>query len=740
MEEILAELKLHGLEPGDVKIDGRLHRFKVHSEDSKNSGWYVFNRHYSKNTGQQFVTGTYGNYLDEEFSWKLKQTEKDLSESEREHIKKQAAAARKIAEQERSALQEEVRLEVAALWEKFGHASEHSYLSHKSIAALRDEGLRRDREALCIPMRDIEGVIWSYQSVYRGQDGNFQKRFYSGGRTKKLFHMVGEFTDSSPTLYFAEGYATAASVHLATGRPVVCAFSAKNLPLVARDFRAKYKDLEIIIAGDDDCWKDESKNPGRTAAELAAKESLGRAVYPKFPAQIVSASQTAGRGPTDWNDLHSIEGLAAVTSQLNSNPPPAPVTLDREAIISAPFPDENSKGVKRGTLANMKELLRRLNITVRYNMITKTDEIIIPNHSFSLDNEANATLAHIMDWCERVQIPYSNLQSYLTAIADQNLYNPVATWIESKPWDGVERFHKFCDTIKARGEEDINVIIQKHAVIQRWMISAVAAAFEPDGVSAHGILVLVGDQNIGKTKWFKSLTPQALGFSADGVTLKVNDKDSVLQTITRWLVELGELDGTLNRSDAAQLKAFITKKNDSLRRAYGRRESKYARRTVFFGSVNENKFLKDPTGNRRFWTIDCESIEHSHDFDMQQVWAEVLTFYRAGESWYLTAQELDRLNVNNEVFKVVDPIEEKIVGHLAQYSGSEKMAWLSATEVCEMIGIREPGQGAAQSAGRFLKKVCGDGAGGRGFRVQRGYSQYYIPINPIHSTAHTEIC
>ena len=193
------------------------------------------------------------------------------------------------------------------------------------------------------------------------------------------------------------------------------------------------------------------------------------------------------------------------------------------------------------------------------------------------------------------------------------------------------------------------------------MLSAVAAAVRPQGVSSHGVLVLAGVQYIGKTSWFKNLAPRELGVLKEGVLLDPKDKDSVYQSVTNWIVELGEVDATFKKADIAQLKAFITKDSDELRLPYQREPSQYARRTVFLASVNEDQFLQDPTGNRRFWTIACEAINSDHGLDMQQVWAEILELYNQGESWMLNSDELAILNTSNEDHESINPVEEKII-------------------------------------------------------------------------------
>jgi putative DNA primase/helicase len=172
------------------------------------------------------------------------------------------------------------------------------------------------------------------------------------------------------------------------------------------------------------------------------------------------------------------------------------------------------------------------------------------------------------------------------------------------------------------------------------------------------------------------------------------------------MVELGELDATFRKADIAQLKAFITRDVDIIRRPYARKESTYARRTVFFASVNDEDFLRDPTGNRRFWTIKCENINYEHKVDMQQLWAQVYEIYKSGESWYLNEEEHKALNESNEEFLSVDPIEERIALHY-NWSLSEAKIQVTATQVCQEIGIHNPSQADRRSAARVLAKLTG---------------------------------
>lgn len=368
-----------------------------------------------------------------------------------------------------------------------------------------------------------------------------------------------------------------------------------------------------------------------------------------------------------------------------ANPPLAVVQPRAIADTSSPLPFTTDKGKPLKHIANLSEICARLGVTIRYNVIKKEEEILIPGEGFSIDNQANASFAWLMSECSLFDFPTDKLGDFLTYLSDKNLYNPVAEWIDSRQWDGQPRLKSLYNTVTTSGDPWL-----KETLMRRWMVSACAAAFNHNGVSAHGVLTFQGDQYLGKTKWFKQLIPADLGLLKDGMLLRPDDKDSVKQVCSFWLVELGELDATFRKSDIAALKSFITNDSDVLRRAYARKESHFARRTVFFASVNPREFLHDPTGNRRFWTVPVTRLDHSHNLDMQQVWAEAATLYRAGESIYLTADEMDALNAQNGEFTVIDPVEEMILSRLAWDEPVAVWRWATTTDVLKEVGMDRP--------------------------------------------------
>lgn len=675
----------------DIIADGKLHRVTLRSDKKlTKNGWYVLH-------ADNIPAGSFGNWKTGLTSTWCAKNDNELTPEDRAEFKRRITEQRKQRDAEDARTKHAAAERADAIWADCTPADPtHPYLTRKQIAGL---GVKQYKDRIVVPARTADGKLVSLQFI--GPDG--EKRFLTDGQKRGTYATIGKPGD---TVLIAEGYATAATLHQATGHAVVIAFDAGNLETVARSIRDKFTDKQIVVCADNDQWTTEPiENPGLHYARLAAKPIGARVAYPEFMGSDLD------RRPTDWNDFALLYGNDTLRDDIFPRSNAVDLVNEFEAAndnlpeiavdFHSPLPDMSASNKPLATIENVSEMIRRLGAVVRYNVITKEEEILIPQHAFSVDNRANASVSWILSWAARFKMPTDKLSDFLTYLADQNLYNPVAVWITSKPWDGVSRLKSLYDTIHSTNDP------LKETLIRRWMVSAVAAAFEPEGVSAHGVLVLQGSQYLGKTKWFKSLVPSHLGVIQDGLMLRPDDRDSVKQCVSNWLVELGEIDSTFRKSDIAQLKSFITKKNDVIRRAYARKESNYARRTVFFGSVNPKHYLHDATGNRRFWTIECTHIDHSHTMDMQQVWAEVYALYQAGETYYLEPHEMDALNSNNEEFTVLDPIQERIQTQLDWDAPQSTWTWKTATDVLILVGVERPSQSDVTKAAHFIRDMNG---------------------------------
>lgn len=388
------------------------------------------------------------------------------------------------------------------------------------------------------------------------------------------------------------------------------------------------------------------------------------------------------------------------------------------------FPDQARPGSTKPptTIENVDCLLRCADIEVRYNLIKKKDEIAIPGHSGTSDNLDNVTLTKIISLANRYGLSHGLVPDFVKALADRNAYNPVADWIRSRVWDGVDRLPEIYATVIAQSDYPEEL---KEVLIRKWLLSATAAALVPTGYKGRGVLTLQGRQGIGKTSWVKSLVTDAklrddvikLDHHMDG-----GNKDSILSAVTNWIVEIGELESSF-RKDIDRLKGFLTADFDRVRRPYDRRESEYPRRTVFVATVNGTNFLSDPTGNTRWWTIAVEDLNFRHQIDMQQLFAQLASDLDSGAQWWLSSGEEEKLETWNRRHRVVSAIAEKLADFVVidPPFGTKTVA-LTATETLEMMGYERPTNSQAKECAAALRELLGESK-----RIQ-GINKWRVPV------------
>lgn len=218
----------------------------------------------------------------------------------------------------------------------------------------------------------------------------------------------------------------------------------------------------------------------------------------------------------------------------------------------------------------------------------------------------------------------------VNVVAQQNKFHPVREYLESCTWDGVPRVDTLL--IDYLGAED-NAYTR--AVTRKTLVAAVARIFRP-GCKFDYMLTLRGRQGIGKSAIIAKLGGP--WFSDTFTTMQ--GKDAYEQVMGVWLMEVGELAG-MRKAEAETIKLYISKQTDRFRPAYGRRTQEFARQCIFIGTTNETQFLRDTTGNRRFWVVDTPN-EPERDLweeltpeTVKHIWAEAVKFYKDGEELYL---------------------------------------------------------------------------------------------------------
>lgn len=348
---------------------------------------------------------------------------------------------------------------------------------------------------------------------------------------------------------------------------------------------------------------------------------------------------------------------------------------------------ENKEGFPpKKVWENLELLLNRNKIKVKYNLLSKEVEYSGLNNS---NMGSNAQFEDIFSLCQiqEFKMTRDNLMAAINRIAKKNCYNPVKEYLTKclDSWDGKRKhINKLAETIVTKIDfpEDI-----KKLFLTKWLLNCANIAFNNGDRGTEGILVIQGGQGIGKTRWINTIVPNK-SWVKTGLELDPSDKDKIHQATKYWITELGELDATMKK-DQAKLKAFFTEKQDEYRRPYERFTEQHNRLTCFYATVNKEEFLKDETGNRRYWVIPVQEMFVEHDVDINQLWGEVMYLLKTGEiPYYLTEDDKEILQKNNEQFEVKTEAYLKLEAGF-DWSETDKDKWqrLTSTQICKELDI-----------------------------------------------------
>ncbi len=281
------DMRQRGIEPPDtINDDGTIHRF-----GRKKNGWYVYH-------GDGIPAGCFGYWGEvESTNWHANIGRK-LTDTEAKANRDRMAAIKRKREAEEARRHAEAATEAQARWDAAQSAGDHPYLITKGV---KSHGLRVENDRLLIPGR-IGEAIHTLQTIYANGD----KLFLAGGRKQGSYFAIGE-TEGAAVICIAEGYSTGATIHEATGYPVVISFDAGNLSPVAKTMRELYPDAILVFCADDDYQK--KVNTGMTQATEAAQAVGGLVVMPNFGADRPD-------GATDYNDMAAHCGIDAVRDSI----------------------------------------------------------------------------------------------------------------------------------------------------------------------------------------------------------------------------------------------------------------------------------------------------------------------------------------------------------------------------------------------------------------------------------------
>lgn len=254
-----------------------------------------------------------------------------------------------------------------------------------------------------------------------------------------------------------------------------------------------------------------------------------------------------------------------------------------------------------------------------------------------------------------------NCDDALNEVVKKNSYHPVKDYLNSLTWDGVKRVDTLIiDYLGAENKEYTRLVTRK------WLCGAVARILVP-GIKFDTMLVLTGKQGVYKSTFFSTLAKDK--WFTDSIQ-EVEGNQAIEKLMNSWIIEFGELQA-FSKSESKAIKRFITSREDRTRLAYGKRTSYLKRQCVFAGTTNKSEFLKDETGERRFWPVEVKEEGRTKDVmkdlpnEVDQIWAEALHYWKdEKEQIYLTKEQEKLAVVEQETHKEVNEKEGVILEYL----------------------------------------------------------------------------
>ncbi|WP_434620349.1 VapE domain-containing protein [Tabrizicola sp. M-4] len=386
--------------------------------------------------------------------------------------------------------------------------------------------------------------------------------------------------------------------------------------------------------------------------------------------------------------------------------PPAPVygPEDFDDLPAIPAPKFKimlaKNGEPKATLNNAIAFLDRVNrekgFSIRKNLMTGRDE-----WQAGPINDADLGLIRVaIEQAGMHAVGAELTAGAVRAVAELNGYHPIRDWLQQLPrHDGKPRLDSWLT--EYLGAEATHY---SRAVGRAFLVAMVARVMRP-GCKHDHVLVLAGSQGIGK-----STVCQLLGsiWTGDNMPSIRDGGEAGLYLRGHWLVELAELAPS-RKAEAEDLKAFLSRSTDEIRAPYARRADVVARQCVFVGTTNETAFLKDATGGRRFWPVTCGAKIETDALarDREQLFAEALAAFNAGEPWHLSPELERAAATQQEQAREEHPWEEPIRAFLDGDDTLDRQPrnQIKVAEVMEFLGIPTAQQtsGNSRQVGAILR-------------------------------------
>jgi len=495
---------------------------------------------------------------------------------------------------------------------------------------------------------------------------------------------VPTFSGSTATVRVTEGplkadIATALSGMLTLGVPG-CA-SARSAVEHLRALKAQV----VRLAWDMDARTNPSVAHGlRLAVEVLREEGFSVAIetWDESTGKGIDDALSAGLTPGNGITVHTgeavdkvLEGMARREKvEKKASPAPSAPSLSPALIPSGQDDSWRSMlatgrgGTIRGTFGNLCLILRHAGmVEARFNEMLLQVECKIGDGWRLLDD---AVIGDTREGLERsfgCEASGDNIKMALRTVSEKRRVHPVRAYLDGLTWDRERRIHRIgAEVLRA----EASPLTERK--IASLLVSAVARARCP-GCQVDTVFTLVGDQGAFKSKFFRTL---AGPWFADS-HMDLTNKDAYLQLHSAWIYEWGEVEKITSVRRAEEVKAFLTSPHDTFRPPYGSAVQNVKRGNILVGSTNDDRFLVDETGNRRWWPvtipkgarINLEKLE----LWLPEVWGEAIALYEDGYQWWLTPDESAAHELEVDQHRVRDAWEDVIGAWLVSGDGWRRL-------------------------------------------------------------------
>lgn len=540
-------------------------------------------------------------------------------------------------------------------WELCEIGRETPYTKNKGIKKLNTVGLFSNNQ-LFVPVYDnfANPEMVSYQLIRPNGD----KKFPFGGKKQGCFHIIGQINPTQKTI-ICEGFATGASIYEAL-RPnvdaVIVSFDAGNIPNVVKEFKKVYHNTPIVIAADND-----ENGTGLKYAKKAQKST---------PDVSIVMPDTIG---ADFNDLthtqiksyfSTMDDDGGFQSQISV----APITsASWESFI---ITDAKNRIVSTSLQNTILYLMHHQDFAgcfaydeFKQEVIIKKCPPFVQECDFKPQVLSDVQITQTASCLESYGIASSieRVSKAIDVVGDKNKFNSIREYFENLKWDKTPRLDTFLSSDLKCSQESPQYL---SFIFKKWMTAGVKRVYEA-GCKFDHILIVEGEkQGLYKSSFLRELgTFEEECLYTDSILIsELSNKDTIINVQGNIIVELSELSGFSKQEDDV-IKSWLTRQIDETRLPYARKSSKFPRQFIIAATTNNTEYLKDPSGNRRYWPF---TIDEAIDIDFvrsikYQLWAEAVHHYKAGLYIGPTPEENVLADIERKKRMATDPWESQIL-------------------------------------------------------------------------------